>query len=80
MTMISIHLKIISNIQYLELNPDMNVKLMIGLKKMMNNIKTVAIFERQFNAGRKMVIMTLQDNKIFSVKTTKLKAKQEHLV
>lgn len=36
---------------------------------MMTNIKTVAIFERQFNAGRKMVIMTLQDNKIFSVKT-----------
>ena len=35
----------------------------------MTNIKTVAIFERQFNAGRKMVIMTLQDNKIFSVKT-----------
>lgn len=35
----------------------------------MTNIKTVAIFERQFNAGRKMVTMTLQDNKIFSVKT-----------
>ena len=35
----------------------------------MTNIKTVAIFERQFNAERKMVIMTLQDNKIFSVRT-----------
>lgn len=35
----------------------------------MTNIKTVAIFERQFNAGKKMVIMTLQDNKIFLVKT-----------
>lgn len=35
----------------------------------MTNIKTVAIFERQFNAGRKMVIMELHENKIFSVKT-----------
>lgn len=35
----------------------------------MTNIKTVAVFERQFNAERKMVIMALHENKIFSVKT-----------
>lgn len=35
----------------------------------MTDIKTVAIFERQFNFERKTVIMTLQDKRIFSVKT-----------